>query len=413
MIVQPAGRVVGQAAPLVQASAQTKSQASRLYFIDNLRWALTALVVLHHLSITYGAEGSWYYVEQPIDPVTHLVLTAFTGLNQGYFMGLFFLIGGYFAALALARKSTGHFIRDRLWRLGAPLVFFAFLVSPLMRTSAWLQSNPDASAAALWSRALAEWQRLTFAPGPLWFVETLLVLSAVYALGRLLWRRLHPQRVEQPARPLTSGRMVILALLIALVSFVTRLYYPIGAEWQHLQLGFFPQYIALFCAGIWAYQQRWLPDLPAKVQRTWSRVAGVAILALPAMMLLIGADGGVQLAFGGWHWQAAGFALWEAFYALSMSVALLALFRRRFDRQGALSRTLSASAYTVYLIHAPVIVALAYSLRMVAWPPLLKFAVLAGPAVAICFALAYLSRWLFETKRFYQPNRFGFKQNAH
>jgi len=32
---------------------------NRLYFIDNLRIFLISLVVLHHLSITYGAPGDW------------------------------------------------------------------------------------------------------------------------------------------------------------------------------------------------------------------------------------------------------------------------------------------------------------------------------------------------------------------
>jgi len=35
------------------------NKGERIFFIDNLRIFLIGLVVLHHLSITYGASGSW------------------------------------------------------------------------------------------------------------------------------------------------------------------------------------------------------------------------------------------------------------------------------------------------------------------------------------------------------------------
>ncbi|MEO1258629.1 MAG: hypothetical protein AAFZ15_07520 [Bacteroidota bacterium] len=38
-----------------------KAIKSCIFYIDNLRIFLTALVVLHHLAITYGAPGDWFY----------------------------------------------------------------------------------------------------------------------------------------------------------------------------------------------------------------------------------------------------------------------------------------------------------------------------------------------------------------
>ena len=67
-------------------------KAARIFYIDNLRIFLIALVVLHHLSITYGASGDWYYNEVEGDTFTTLILTSFTASNQSFFMGLFFLI---------------------------------------------------------------------------------------------------------------------------------------------------------------------------------------------------------------------------------------------------------------------------------------------------------------------------------
>lgn len=38
---------------------------TRAYYIDRIRVILTALVIFHHTTITYGAPGGWYYVELP------------------------------------------------------------------------------------------------------------------------------------------------------------------------------------------------------------------------------------------------------------------------------------------------------------------------------------------------------------
>ncbi|MGA9080047.1 MAG: acyltransferase, partial [Halobacteriota archaeon] len=89
----------------------------RLYFADNLRTYLITLVVLHHLAIVYTGAGGFYYVEPtPIDQLALAVLVIFIALNQAYFMGLLFLISGYFSPGSLDRKGPRRFIRDRLIR---------------------------------------------------------------------------------------------------------------------------------------------------------------------------------------------------------------------------------------------------------------------------------------------------------
>ena len=63
----------------------------RAYYIDRLRVVLTALVVLHHTAITYGAPGGWYYRELPTTlSLTGVLLILFVSINQAYFMGFFF-----------------------------------------------------------------------------------------------------------------------------------------------------------------------------------------------------------------------------------------------------------------------------------------------------------------------------------
>src|SRR5579862_9323365 len=105
---------------------------SRELYIDRLRSVMTALVILHHTAITYGAPGGWFYNElRPSGSISSLVLTLFVATNQAYFMGFFFLLAGYFTPASLERKGYGRFLGDRFLRLGLPLAAFIFILNPL------------------------------------------------------------------------------------------------------------------------------------------------------------------------------------------------------------------------------------------------------------------------------------------
>ena len=82
-------------------------RAERLQFIDNIRWVLIALVIVHHSAVTYSHLGSWYYMDGPKPGLlTTLILAAFLSFNQAYFMGFLFLIAAYFAAPAFDRERV-------------------------------------------------------------------------------------------------------------------------------------------------------------------------------------------------------------------------------------------------------------------------------------------------------------------
>jgi surface polysaccharide O-acyltransferase-like enzyme len=93
---------------------------------------------------------------------------------------------------------------------------------------------------------------------------------------------------------------------------------------------------------------------------------------------------------GGGYWQSAAYALWDSTFAVGMCLALTTVFRRFFGRQGQLGRLLSRSAFTVYIIHCPVIVLLAIALRGLELEHLLKFGLAAIIGVPLCFAAACL-----------------------
>ena len=376
------------------AATQVAAKTSRMAFMDNMRVFLTILVIVFHLSITYGADFSWFYTERPTTELAGIISTIFVGLCQFFFMGLFFLISGYFVPGSVDRKGSWQYIKDRLVRLGIPLVLFSLLVSPFteyFKAATVYHSNPSNFVAF----TLDYWKGGDYASGPLWFVEVLLVFSLAYVLGRAAMSRINRKAAQAASttvkKPLTNAWILAFILIVAPLNYIVRIFSPIGEEWKHIQLAFMPQYILMFGAGILAYRRGWLTDLPNGIRKAWSAIAVLAMLAMPVIMVVTGVTEGDNSLAGGLNWQAALVSIWEPIYCIAMSILLLSLFQRRFNRQGALGQMMSKNAYTVYIIHPLVIIPGAYLLRTISIDPLLKWAVVSPILVTVCFMV---SHWL-------------------
>jgi hypothetical protein len=91
------------------------------------------LVFPQHLAITYGSSGLWYYKEGTLAAPESYIFLAFTCTNQAFFMGLLFLLAGYFTPSSFDSKGPGQFTLDRLTRLWLPVGVFVFLIDPFMQ----------------------------------------------------------------------------------------------------------------------------------------------------------------------------------------------------------------------------------------------------------------------------------------
>ena len=77
----------------------------------------------------------------------------------------------------------------------------------------------------------------------------------------------------------------------------------------------------------------------------------------------VGRHGTVDDFLGGLHWQALGFAVWEQFAGVGLSLGALALFSRQLNFEHPILSWLNRRSFAVYVLHAPVIVALAMWFR--------------------------------------------------
>lgn len=374
---------------LIQSPPEAASR-SRLFFVDHLRVALTILVVLHHLAVIYGGNTAFYYIDPPAanDPLSFLVLIAFELINQAFFMGFFFLISGYFTPGSFDRKGSASFLKDRLLRLGIPLLVFIFVLNPI--ASIGIYQMPSAWTGITTPFTWQQYPQL-LGVGPLWFVEMLLIFNLGYAVWRKITGKQEPS-TRSEARPPSYLALSIFILVLALANYLLRIVVPLGMFIPILgfpTLAYLPQYLSFFIIGIIAFRRDWLRLIPNSMGKVGFLVALVATLVLFPLAL-----NGKTAFLGHGSWQSAVYALWDSTFSVGICLGLITLFRRFFNQQGRAGRFLSRQAFTVYIVHAPVIVFLALALRGMHPEHLLKFVLAALLGVPLCFVVAFLVRKL-------------------
>ncbi len=355
----------------------------RFYFLDNIKVVLTIFVVMHHIAITYGASSGWYYYEHSQDKISVAILNFFLAVNRAYFMGFFFFIAGYFSPGSLDRNGAGRFMKERVLRLGVPLVFFSFLIRPSI---VYIMSVDTLGQRYIFWENLAAMKNV--APGPTWFLEALLLFTFCY----LLWVYLSGRRTSRPEAGRSPGLFAILAFgaFLGFATFGARVIYPTDTEVFHLRPGNFPQYISLFIMGVVASRHSWALAVKSPAGKSSLAVVFLLLPVLAWAMITGGVfDGGAGPFKGGWTWQSFFLSYWENFFCLSMIIGMLFLFHKGLNHQGRILKAMAGSAYGVYIIHPPLIVFLSCSLKSVILNPVLKFGLVTLIGVPLCFLVTH------------------------
>src|SRR5215207_2926038 len=129
----------------------------------------------------------WSYLDE---------LSVLVVIGALFSMGLLFLVAGALTVPSLERKGARRLVVERLKRLGVPLVAFVLFVSPLLEYTGYRTDGGHDGLGAFITDHTSEW---VLDPGPLWFVEALVVFSFVY----VAWTAWRPRR-QTPAKPLTG-----------------------------------------------------------------------------------------------------------------------------------------------------------------------------------------------------------------
>ncbi len=353
----------------------------RLFYIDNLRLLMIVFVVMHHLAVTYSGFGSWYYNEvKNLDTLSTIWFAFYLSFQQGYFMGLLFLVAGYFTAISYDRKGFGQFIKDRFYRLIIPALIYMVIINPFIGI---VELNQK-----LTSFNISDFLSGT---GVMWFVVALFFFSLIYGLVRLF---VHKFFLNSNSLRITPSfvNAVILILIISVCAFLIRIIQPIGTSILNMQFSFFASYIALFIVGIIAYRNNLFSSISYKTGKRW--LIWAIVLGFFSWFVLVvftsAVSGGVTTSLnGGFTWESAGYSIWESFVAVAMCIGLITVFREKFNHQSKFIKTLSDNSFTVYMFHPLIIVAITLFFKSLDFPPIVKWLILSVICVPLCFAIAH------------------------
>ncbi|MFH8899444.1 acyltransferase [Streptomyces coeruleorubidus] len=157
--------------------------------LDAMRMLVVVGLVFFHSALVYATEGDFYVTNAE----TTEAITVIAGFGVVWAMPLLFLISGLGAWHSLRRRGAGTFTKERLLRLGVPLLLATLLLNPLPQWLRQRSSDPHyhESYAGFLSRFFdvhLEFDELPFLvqgeyfeTGHLWFVVLLLTFSLMLA----------------------------------------------------------------------------------------------------------------------------------------------------------------------------------------------------------------------------------------
>jgi glucan biosynthesis protein C len=348
--------------------------------LDLLRALVVVGLVFFHTAVIFGA-GEFPVKAEAENPVA----TVFIAFGATWGMPLLFVVSGMGIWYSLRSRSAGAFARERLRRLGVPLLLGLLTVVPLQVYLGLRRAGDASSYAGFYARF---WQVrpsldfpfvVTAAPGTglfqtghLWFLVCLLAFSLVLLPGFASLRRPAGTRLVGRLAGLLARPGAVLLLALPLAAVEVALGSEVGqAAWNRYSYALFLAYGYLAAADARigeAFQRQWRPAVAFAVALFVA--AGPVFAAAAAHGDPFTDTDPLSVAFrllksiDGWLWVVAILGLARSHIANPARSAALSTSVDRPDRQS-LMRRLSAYANDAvlpfYVLHETVIVAVAYS----------------------------------------------------
>lgn len=363
---------------------------NRYAYIDNLRTLMIILVILIHAACTYSPVGGWYFKESLfLDELSLISFVYFQSFTQAFFMGLLFLLAGYFIPRAYDKKAFKAFMIGRLKRLGIPTLIYIFLIDPLivyyLLGKAYLL--PTMSFTAYYSDYISS-LRFIGSTGPLWFTFALLIMSFIYALARKISSHaLNTPNNNNLNTPIKTRYIIVGVIAIALLNFLVRIFQPIGSSLLNLQLCYFSQYVIFFIIGIKAYRYSWLDRIDFPFAKRYFYIAIIPGFFIWLLILVVGGalTSGFDPFLGGLTLHSLAFSTWESMIGVFMSIGLIGIFKEKFNQPKPFTYKLSRNSFAVYVWHTPILIIITLVFIPLEMIPLLKFITVGAITVPLCF----------------------------
>ena len=306
-----------------------------------------------------------------------------------FLMGMFIFIAGYFTFPSLDKKGVSRFVKERIMRLGLPLVLYYFLIGPFVRYFSKLAKGYDGSFIQFLTESYHS--GIYGFMGVMWFVVLILVFSLAYAAFWYFFPQgwYKPKTDSFPA----NTKILLFVLLVGFSSFVARIIFPMGGDFAGSRpLGSIVFFGTSFFLGTTAARYNWVEKLNLKSALPWAIAALVAMIIPVVLLIVFRKNLGIGMIAKSGSLASLFYAYWEVIKTLGTGMISIVLFRKWFNKPSKLSDTLGKSVFLAYFIHPLICVLFLYAFSTSGLHPLLKFAIVAPTALVTTFATAWLLR---------------------
>jgi glucans biosynthesis protein C len=388
--------------PLIpSAIPASAAESNRLYFIDNLRIAAIAILIVYHVGMYYV---TWdFHIKSPF---ASTALEPWMMLSSPWRMSLLFMVSGAATAIVMRSGAQGAFLHSRTKRLLWPLLVGMVLVVPP-------QSYVEVSHRFHFTGDYLDFLKIYFSHRPwrpypgfceagkclvlptwnhLWFLPYLWAYSMLLYVLTKVWPCLPDRaRLQSSIFSQIHGIWLMFVPVAALVA----LRWTLAARFPQTHAFtddwfMHAMYLMMFLTGaIFAH----LPGAWLRLEQLrWAALG----LALAAWLLWV-----LVLKDGPLAWRRADISLlqWSAL------VAAFGFAHRHWNRDHPLRARLTEAVFPLYILHQTAIIVLAHVMRPLGWRPVAEAAIL----IAGTFFLSWLG---YLGLRHFSPLRAAFGMAA-
>ena len=255
-------------------------QTRRLVFLDQIKAIMIALVIATH-TILVGTLFSTD-LKQIIEsaPNYEAISFWFGWICNTFYMNILFLISGYLVPSSVHKRGVANYARQRLLRLGIPLIIATFLLNNITPLAGLLIPNSNVFGQGFNNLPL---NRI----GPQWFILVLIILNAIYCFWAFIQKN---QFIIDNSKSVPGWRSWLISAAVLGILEIIMGYF--SGYWADLKdssldgLGYqgmhLCTYAFLFFFGCKAASHRWLERIDKQLAFSWLRLSLLITLALLA-----------------------------------------------------------------------------------------------------------------------------------
>lgn len=359
--------------------------SERLHALDAVRAFALLLGIVLHAALSFVPASPRFWFIQDTQPSLAVGFLSFS--IHVFRMTTFFLMAGFFARMSFHRRGIGGFIKDRLQRIGLPLVIgwpivFTAMVVVVIWAS-WFPNGGPTPGMRNWPPVLPN-----FPLAHLWFLYVLLQLYAATLLLRSLLVRFDASDALRTVLDRLFARTVQSPLAPLALAVPIGIAFSLDSRWAGAIGVRTPDQSLVTNAQAWigfgtAFGIGWLLhrqlDLLRILERRWLwnllLAVGLILTSFVLSGVMTSVPGAPKLPIRAETLRLIAAALYAPAIWIS-TFAFIGLALRFMSGFSPTRRYLADASYWLYLIHMPIVMALQVAVSQLDWPGPFKFAMI-------------------------------------